>query len=99
MKKFFICLIILTATLAICSSVSLAQEENWQEGIINEITETTITIDEITYNITYYTIIMDENEEEIDISRLPRCCEEVKFSVIGSSDIEKIVFNVKESRW
>ncbi len=98
MKKFSICLIILTATLAICSSVSLAQEENWQEGIINEITETTITIDEVTYNITYYTIIMDENGEEIDISRLPRCCEQIEFTVIGS-DIEKIVFNVKESRW
>lgn len=78
-------------------SLSSAQAK-WQEGIINKITETAITIDKVTYNITSYTIVMDENEDEIDISRLPRCCEKIKFTLLGS-DIEKIMFNVSESRW
>ena len=96
MKKI-ICITVLLVGLAMWCGVSLAQEK-WHEGIINKITETTITIDKVTYNITSYTIVMDENEDEIDISRLPRCCEKIKFTLIGS-DIEKLMFNVRKSRW
>ncbi len=96
MKKI-ICITVLLIALTMWCNVSFAQE-NWQEGVINEITETSITIDQNTYYITPYTIIMDEDGKEIDISRLPACCEKIKFTVIGT-DIEKIIFNVKESRW
>lgn len=96
MKKI-IYITVLLIVLAMWCGVSLAQEK-WHEGIIDKITETTITIDKVTYNITSYSIVMDENEDEIDISRLPRCCEKIKFTLIGS-DIEKLMFNVSESRW
>ena len=95
--KRMLCIMFSLALLLMWHSINIAAE-NWQEGIIDKITETTITIDKVTYNITSYTIVMDENEDKINISRVPRCCEKIKFTLIGS-DIEKLMFNVSESRW
>jgi hypothetical protein len=97
MKKF-ICITTLFIILAIWYDGS-ATSEDWQKGIITEITETTITIDGKTYYIDSNTVIKDDHGNTLSIKVLGQetCCSNIRFLIKNDRYIEKIIVETSKA--
>ncbi len=98
MKKI-IYIIILSATLIFWCNISFASEE-WREGVITDITETTITINGETYDIDSDTIIKDVhgNMLSTDVLTQKTCCDNIRFLVKDDNMyIEKIIVDTSKA--
>jgi len=67
--------------------------DKWYEGIVTDITETTITVDHHTYNIGPKTVIEDTWGHKLSIDALGQksCCNNIRFLVGEDGYIEKII--------
>jgi hypothetical protein len=97
MKKI-ICITILFIILAIWCDIS-ATSEDWQKGIITEVTETTIIIDGKTYYIDSNTVIKDEHDNTLSIKALGQetCCNSIRFLIRNNRYIEKIIVETSKA--
>lgn len=91
MKKI-LCIMFSLALLLMWYSINIASE-NWQEGIITNKSENTITVNKKIYNIDANTIIKDSigNELSSDALGQESCCKNIKFSATNDYIKEIIV--------
>jgi hypothetical protein len=96
MKRVIFITILLVFLINWCN-IGIASDK-WQKGIITKTTETTITIDHRTYNISPNTVIEDErgNTLPLDVLGQKSCCDNIRFLIGDDGYIKKIIVDTSK---